>query len=332
MTKGFRLLSAVLATLLVAVYFVPMWSINLEAPQYPEGLGMKIWIHKLGGDIPTINGLNHYIGMQKIEENSIPELTLMPWFLGLLIGMGWLAALLGKRWFFAVWVGLFAALGAVAGYDFWSWEYDYGHNLDPTAAIRIPGMSYQPPLLGSKQLLNFTAHSYPDVGGILILGTGIALVLMMLFLFFRKPVKTAALAIPLFLLLSACDRGPVAIKYGRDTCIRCRMIIADTRFGTEIVTKKGKVLYFDSIECLMRYSLSPSFSMQKAAHIMITDASAPEKLIPAEKAWYLISEQYPSPMGENLSGFELRSTRDEFLQEYGGEALNWEELVQKYSR
>ena len=50
--------------------------------------------------------------------------------------------------------------------DFWHWEYDYGHRLDfEHAIIKIPGMSYQPPLIGVKQLLNFTAVSWPDVGG-----------------------------------------------------------------------------------------------------------------------------------------------------------------------
>jgi copper chaperone NosL len=58
-------------------------------------------------------------------------------------------------------------IGAVAGLvDFWLWSYDYGHNLDPTAAIKVPGMSYQPPLIGSKQLLNFVATSWPALGGL----------------------------------------------------------------------------------------------------------------------------------------------------------------------
>ena len=57
-------------------------------------------------------------------------------------------------------------LGAVAGLgDFWKWGYEYGHQLDPHAAIKVPGMSYQPPLIGSKQLLNFHATSWPDIGG-----------------------------------------------------------------------------------------------------------------------------------------------------------------------
>jgi copper chaperone NosL len=161
-----------------------MWDISLEAPQYPEGLGMKIWINKLSGDIPTINGLNHYIGMQKIEEDSIPELKYMPVFLAMIIVLGILTAFLRKKWLFYTWVSLFAILGVVAGYDFYNWEYDYGHNLNPKAAIKVPGMSYQPPLIGSKQLLNFTAHSYPDHGGQIILVVGISMVVMAAYMAF----------------------------------------------------------------------------------------------------------------------------------------------------
>jgi copper chaperone NosL len=109
------------------------------------------------------------------------------------------------------------------------------------------------------------------------------------------------------------------------------MIITDTRFGTEIVTKKGKVLYFDSIECLMRYYQSDRCDKTQTGHIMITDASAPGALIPAEQSAYLISENYPSPMGDNLSGFATVQSRDQFLKEYGGQGYSWAELVLKYS-
>jgi len=59
---------------------------------------------------------------------------------------------------------LLVAAGTVGMVDFYQWEFDYGHNLDPHAIIKIDGMSYQPPLIGSKQLLNFLAHSYPAIG------------------------------------------------------------------------------------------------------------------------------------------------------------------------
>jgi copper chaperone NosL len=48
--------------------------------------------------------------------------------------------------------------------DFYRWGYAYGHELDEHAAIKVPGMSYQPPVIGTKQLLNFHAASWPDVG------------------------------------------------------------------------------------------------------------------------------------------------------------------------
>jgi copper chaperone NosL len=69
----------------------------------------------------------------------------------------------------------FLAIAIVGLIDFWKWEYDYGHHLDNEHAIlKIPGMTYQPPLIGAKQLLNFRAVSLPSVGGIL---AGVALAL-----------------------------------------------------------------------------------------------------------------------------------------------------------
>ncbi|MCB9245630.1 MAG: hypothetical protein H6606_04300, partial [Flavobacteriales bacterium] len=35
------------ALLPIALYFMPMWTIQLSAPQYPEPLGMEIWITKI---------------------------------------------------------------------------------------------------------------------------------------------------------------------------------------------------------------------------------------------------------------------------------------------
>ncbi len=65
---------------------------------------------------------------------------------------------------------LFVCFGMVAMADFWKWEYNYGHTLNPDAAIIVPGMSYQPPLIGFKQLLNFGAYSIPDTGGWIFVG------------------------------------------------------------------------------------------------------------------------------------------------------------------
>lgn len=160
---------AVAALALAILFVAPMWRVDLKAPQYPEGLGLRIWINQIQGATPnglnSINGLNHYIGMKAIEPGQIPELRFMPYIVVGLILAGFVVAVLGRRRLLYGYVGVFLAIAVAGLYDFWRWEYDYGHNLDPTAAIRIPGMSYQPPLVGGKQLLNFHATSWPDLGG-----------------------------------------------------------------------------------------------------------------------------------------------------------------------
>lgn len=168
MTRAARLVTALAALLLGALYITPLWSIQLFAPQYPEGLGLKIWVDRIAGaapqDLESINNLNHYIGMRRIVPADIPEMRLMPWILAGLIGLGLVAALAGRRRLVLGWLGVLAAGALVGLADFWKWGYEYGHDLSPDAIIKIPGMTYQPPVIGNKQLLNFSASSWPDLG------------------------------------------------------------------------------------------------------------------------------------------------------------------------
>jgi len=150
---------------MISAYFVPLWQILMWAPQYPEGLEMDIWINTISGDVKIISALNHYIGMKHIEVEMFPEFQYMIYIVGFLIGFGLLAAIINKRFMLWSFTLLLIATGLAALVDFYLWGYDYGHNLDPTAAISIPGMTYQPPLIGTKQLLNFTAFSGPGIGG-----------------------------------------------------------------------------------------------------------------------------------------------------------------------
>ena len=158
---------------LVSAYFVPLWRILLWAPQYPEGLEMKIWINTLTGDVKIISALNHYIGMKHIEVSMFPEFGFMVYLLGGIIAVGLAAVVWGKRRGLLVYFILVVAAALAALVDFYLWGYDYGHNLNPEAAIKIEGMSYQPPLIGTKDLLNFTAFSGPDLGGWIFILSGI---------------------------------------------------------------------------------------------------------------------------------------------------------------
>jgi copper chaperone NosL len=173
MTKIARITGISGVLLLLLVYLFPLWSIDLTAPQYPEGIGLSIWVNKITGknpnDLRNINGLNHYIGMKEINPESIPELKIMPSLIGFMIVLGLLAASFGRKNLLLIWTVLLILIMAVGLVDFYLWEYDYGHDLNPKAAIKIPGMSYQPPLLGSKQLLNMRTSSWPHVGGLAII-------------------------------------------------------------------------------------------------------------------------------------------------------------------
>jgi len=171
------------ASLMGSVYFMPIWHIDLFAPQYPEGMYMQIWLDKMTGDIRNINLLNHYIGMAAIEPDKIPELRYLPLGVAALIFGAIVTALVKNIWVVRSYVTIFVAASTAAFYDFYLWGYRYGHNLDPKASIKMPGMSYQPPLIGSKTLLNITAWSMPSSGGYIF---GVATLLILGALFLRE--------------------------------------------------------------------------------------------------------------------------------------------------
>ena len=176
-----KLLLVLSALLLVISLFVPIWRIELDAPQYPEGLALQIFANKLGGDVEIINGLNHYIGMKTLHAEEFIEFTILPYLISAFALLAIVAAIYARKKFALVTLIAFALFGIVAMVDFWRWEYNYGHNLDPNAAIIVPGMAYQPPLIGFKQLLNFGAFSVPDIGGWLFVVSGLLLLLVVLF-------------------------------------------------------------------------------------------------------------------------------------------------------
>jgi len=169
--KWARILMILSGLLLVSLFFFPMWKVTLIAPQYPDGVQMHIYINKIGGRTPgtlqNINILNHYIGMKKIEPDSIKELTYFPYIVIFFIAWAIIVGLLNWKPFYLMWLLVFSIGLMLAMYDFYLWEYDYGHTLASNAPMKFEGESFQPPLFGSKILLNFVAKSYPHIGGYL---------------------------------------------------------------------------------------------------------------------------------------------------------------------
>src|SRR3954462_3827590 len=106
-----RLLLAFAAGSLFAALVLPLWRVNLVAPQYPEGLGMEIHARTVRGatehDLQSINALNHYIGMKPIEPEAIPELRVIPWVIAGLGVAALVAAALNRRAATGVWLTAF---------------------------------------------------------------------------------------------------------------------------------------------------------------------------------------------------------------------------------
>ncbi|MCR9063563.1 MAG: hypothetical protein NXI00_06340 [Cytophagales bacterium] len=186
LNKSSRLLILLASLALLATYFLPIWRIDLWAPQYPEGLSMFIWLDKLSGQVEIINGLNHYIGMAHIKEEMFPEFIYLPYIAGFIIAAGVLTAGIGKRSVLIGYLTLLVLGAIIALVDFYKWGYEYGHNLSDDAAIKVPGMSYQPPVIGYKELLNFGAYSVPASGGWIFVGLGLTVIGVLIFEFKRK--------------------------------------------------------------------------------------------------------------------------------------------------
>jgi copper chaperone NosL len=315
---------------LVAVLILPMWRIELAAPQYPEGLIMLIYANRLGGNVDIINGLNHYIGMKTLHTEDFIEFTILPGIIIFFISAFLLTALMGKRKWLNLLLVLFISFGVIAMIDFWRWEYNYGHNLNPEAAIIVPGMAYQPPLIGFKQLLNFGAYSIPDAGGWIFVAVGAVLLFLVIYEWqlFRKrkdnlvAAKTAVTMGFLF-ILNSCTAGPEALIPGRDNCYFCKMTVSDNRYGGEILTTKGKVYKFDDEKCLSSFIDSRELDIKEIRDVYFTDFSGGHHLIKSGDAMLLQSDAFSGPMNGNTVAFSNRDSLKKYEQLYHGRPQTW---------
>ncbi len=327
-----KILHVLSAILLVISIFIPIWRIELDAPQYPEGLALLIYSNKLGGDVEIINGLNHYIGMQTLHAENFIEFTVLPYIIGFFALLMVFTAVIGRKWLLYVCFTAFALFGVLAMVDFYRWNYNYGHNLDPHAAIIVPGMAYQPPIIGYKQLLNFGAFSIPDAGGWLFIISGIILLFTVLIetnslsKFREWRLKSASILVCIFVLVGCGQTDPVAIKLHKDNCDFCQMTIADGRFAAEMITKKGRVYKFDDISCMLGYARENT--KHEYSQWFVNQYDSNNILIDVKQAFFIHSEEIHSPMGGNVAAFASKQNAEKYAMKWNAEILNWENINQ----
>ncbi len=164
-----RVLILVAALMLIPTYFFPLWNMTLYSNQFPEGLVLNIYSYKLEGgkspyrdDLKEINTLNRYIGMKPLVEDDFTEFKWIPFVIGGVILLALRVVVLGKMSKLVDLFVLFTYFGLFSLWSFYRKLYLYGHDLDPTAAVKVP--PFTPPMFGHRTMANFEVYSYPDIG------------------------------------------------------------------------------------------------------------------------------------------------------------------------
>lgn len=150
----------------ISVPSLPVWSISLEAPNYPkeafpDGIPLFVHVDGYGGDVAEMNTLNHYIGMYPVQHGGNVERAISPYYL-LIATICMLAFLYynGKGNSLLMIPTIIAPLFFMGAYV--GWLYWYGHNMQDWGAFTLK--PFMPTALGDGKVAQFTTHSYPAIG------------------------------------------------------------------------------------------------------------------------------------------------------------------------
>jgi hypothetical protein len=193
-----RILVLMAALLLIPSFFFPLYQMTLYSNQYPDGLVLKIYSYTLEGgqsskrdDLREINSLNHYIGMRPLLESDFSEFKWLPFGIGAFVLLALRAIAFGKMSKLVDLVMLFVYFALFSLWSFGHRLYQYGHVLDPTAAIQVK--PFTPPLIGTQQIANFTVNNYPGPATYLI-SASLLLMIAALWMSARQRTLRAALS------------------------------------------------------------------------------------------------------------------------------------------
>ncbi len=180
-TPGFLLLVA--RVLLLVSLFLPYWHMELQAPQYPDGLHMTAHLNALSGDVAEIDGLNHYIGMRSLYEAAEIERMVGVFVMIAFVVMLELAAYIHTRWAVILVVPV-VFFPVVFLLDLHLWMKHFGLNLDPHAPLSNAVKPFVPTAMGKGGIGQFVTIATPGAG--LILASVVSFVLILALFFHRR--------------------------------------------------------------------------------------------------------------------------------------------------
>jgi copper chaperone NosL len=201
----------------------------------------------------------------------------------------------------------------------------------------VPGLTYQPPLVGHKRLLNFDAYSFPDVAGWIVMAAGTLAFIVWFAEWYHqrklgirpKTISKVAVTAVLVMFFSSCSSKPEPFQYGHDVCYSCKMGMADPKFGGEVITKKGKVYKFDDVICMMRFLKSSEVKDANIAQKYLINFQKQNDFIDVTKAFLFVSPELRTPMGGDAAAFASRGEAEKMNVAGMGNVTTWNELLAK---
>jgi hypothetical protein len=192
-----RVVLALLTIFIGLSFTAPMWHLNMEAPQYPQGLDLYVYSYKVdggndGNDVQEINVLNHYIGMAPLDRAALTDLDWIPFLFAAMVIFALRTAVIGKVGSMVDLLVMTTYAGAFGFGRLYYKLYAFGHNLDPRAPVTVE--PFTPAVLGSKQIANFTTHAHLGAGTwyVAVFATGLT-VLLLLHLYIGRKQHVASL-------------------------------------------------------------------------------------------------------------------------------------------
>jgi nitrous oxidase accessory protein len=168
-----RALAALVAASLVALSAqLPLWSMEMEAPQYPRGLYLYAYGTGLSGDVHEINILNHYIGMPPIEAPAM-ETAMFPIGIAALV----LACLMSPLhdWLRRIAIAATISVPVMILADLQWRLYSFGHSLNPKAPIRLK--PFTPLVIGETEMGNFESTGIVSWGFVCLVAAAVVLLI-----------------------------------------------------------------------------------------------------------------------------------------------------------
>ncbi len=121
-------------------------------------------------------------------------------------------------------------------------------------------------------------------------------------------------------------QGPEAIRYGRETCDRCRMHFATPGFAAERRDQRGAIHKYDDIGCLLIAA-----SHDASGETWVEDHGG-SGWVPLFSATLVAGEGLGTPMNYGVVAFRDRAQAEAFAKDHGAHVAPLDELLKDQRR